>query len=68
LKFGIFIKLWILSKVVLTLEPNAAGMSKLIPRTETSRDRLQLVIFGIAAIAALTFLGSVVAVLLMHAL
>jgi hypothetical protein len=46
-------------------------MPKLLLRTESraapSRDRLQLVIFGIAAIATLTFLGSTVAVLLMRA-
>ena len=33
----------------------------------TSRDPAQLVIFGIAAIAALTFLGSMIVVLFMHA-
>lgn len=53
-------------------------MPKLILRTESqgkvafrqrsrSRDRLQLAILGIAAIAALTFLGSMVAVVLMRA-
>jgi FOG: FHA domain len=33
----------------------------------TSRDPIQLAIFGIAALAALTFLGSMIAVLFMHA-
>ena len=33
----------------------------------TTRDPIQLAIFGIAALAALTFLGSMIAVLLMHA-
>src|SRR5436309_6769612 len=47
--------------------PASFGNASPFRQRSTSRDTGQLVIFGIAAIAALAFLGSVIAVLLMHA-
>jgi pSer/pThr/pTyr-binding forkhead associated (FHA) protein len=46
--------------------PSFANASPFRERS-TSRDPIQLAIFGIAALAALTFLGSMIAVLFMHA-
>jgi pSer/pThr/pTyr-binding forkhead associated (FHA) protein len=47
--------------------PKTFGNASPFRQRSTSRDPAQLVIFGIAAIAALTFLGSMIAVLFMHA-
>src|SRR5947207_1519408 len=47
--------------------PSNFGSASPFRQRSTSRDSVQLIVFGIAAIAALTFLGSMVAVLFMHA-
>jgi pSer/pThr/pTyr-binding forkhead associated (FHA) protein len=47
--------------------PSGFGNASPFRQRSTSRDRLQLAVLGIAAIAALAFLGSMIAVLLMHA-
>jgi hypothetical protein len=47
--------------------PSGFGNASRFRERSTSRDRPQLAVLGVAAIAALTFLGSMIAVLLMHA-
>jgi pSer/pThr/pTyr-binding forkhead associated (FHA) protein len=47
--------------------PSGFGNASPFRQRSTSRDRLQLAVLGIAAIAALAFLGSMIAVLFMHA-
>ena len=47
--------------------PATFGKESPFRQSSTSRDPAQLVIFGIAALAAVTFLGSMIAVLFMHA-
>jgi pSer/pThr/pTyr-binding forkhead associated (FHA) protein len=47
--------------------PSGYGNASPFRRGSMSRDRMRLAVLGIAAIAAVTFLGSMVAVLLMHA-
>jgi pSer/pThr/pTyr-binding forkhead associated (FHA) protein len=47
--------------------PSGFGNASPFRRGSTSRDRTRLAVMGIAAIAALTFLGSMIAVLLMRA-
>ena len=47
--------------------PSGFGNASPFRRGSMSRDRTRLAVMGIATIAALTFLGSMVAVLLMHA-
>jgi pSer/pThr/pTyr-binding forkhead associated (FHA) protein len=47
--------------------PPSFGNASPFRQRSTIRDRMQLAVLGIAAIAALTFLGSMLAVLFMHA-
>ena len=47
--------------------PSTFGNASPFRQRSTSRDRVELVVYGVAAIAALTFLGSIIAVLFMHA-
>jgi pSer/pThr/pTyr-binding forkhead associated (FHA) protein len=47
--------------------PSGFGNASPFRRGSMSRDRTRLAVMGIAAVAALTFLGSMIAVLLMHA-
>ncbi len=47
--------------------PSGFGNASPFRRGSMSRDRTRLAVMGIAAIAALTFLGSMIAVLLLHA-
>jgi pSer/pThr/pTyr-binding forkhead associated (FHA) protein len=47
--------------------PSGFGNASPFRRGSISRDRMRLAVLGIAAVAAATFLGSMVAVLLMHA-
>jgi pSer/pThr/pTyr-binding forkhead associated (FHA) protein len=48
--------------------PSGFGNASPFRQRSTSRDQVRLIVLGVAAIAALTFLGSVIAVLFMHAL
>ena len=47
--------------------PCGFGNASPFRQRSTSRDQVRLIVLGVAAIAALTFLGSVIAVLFMHA-
>jgi pSer/pThr/pTyr-binding forkhead associated (FHA) protein len=47
--------------------PSGFGNASPFGQRSTSRDPARLVVLGIAAVAALTFLGSMIAVLFMHA-
>jgi hypothetical protein len=47
--------------------PTGFANASLFRQRSTARDPVRLVVLGIAAIAALTFLGSMIAVLFMHA-
>jgi pSer/pThr/pTyr-binding forkhead associated (FHA) protein len=47
--------------------PTSFGNASPFRQRSTSRDRAQLIVFGVAAIAALTFLASMIRVLFMHA-
>lgn len=47
--------------------PTSFGNASPFRQRSTSRDPAQLVVFGIAALAAVTFLGSMIALLFMHA-
>src|SRR5438270_804915 len=47
--------------------PSTFGNASPFRQRSTSRDRVELVVYGVAAIAALTFLGSIIAVLFMRA-
>jgi pSer/pThr/pTyr-binding forkhead associated (FHA) protein len=47
--------------------PSGFGNASPFRRRSTSRDQIPLAVLGIAAIAALTFLGGMIAVLFMHA-
>jgi pSer/pThr/pTyr-binding forkhead associated (FHA) protein len=50
-----------------SVAPSGFANASPFRQRSTSRDRVQLAVLGIAAIAALTFLGSMIAVLFMHA-
>ena len=47
--------------------PSTFGNASPFRQRSTSRDRAQLIVFGVAAIAALTFFASMIRVLFMHA-
>jgi len=47
--------------------PSGFGNASPFRQRSTSRDSARLIVFGIAAVAALTFLGSMIAVLVMRA-
>ena len=50
-----------------SVAPTDFGNESPFRQRSTSRDPLQLVVYGIVAVAGLTFLGSMIAVLFMHA-